>query len=182
MVHNKIKAFKCDKCEKMFSTNQTLNIHIDRVHENLRPWKCERCDKRFGVKENLNKHVERIHENVKINCTVCDKALKKDCLRSHMEQVHEKQRPWKCLKCGNCFGFKRGLDIHMESVHENVKHQCLICDRAYTQMNRLKIHMKKHSHCELCKRSFVKQGHYEKHLAENHTFVPTNPNLTWSRN
>ena len=59
-VHNE-KAFECKICEKSFSNNQAMQIHVASVHEGKKLFKCEICDYSFSTKGNMNKHVESVH-------------------------------------------------------------------------------------------------------------------------
>ena len=50
------QTFKCDKCNKNFSTNSNLERHILNIHNNEKNFKCEFCDFKCHQKLNLNKH------------------------------------------------------------------------------------------------------------------------------
>ena len=42
-----------------------LNGHIKSIHENLRGFKCDKCEKQFNLIGSLNEHVKSVHENIK---------------------------------------------------------------------------------------------------------------------
>ena len=55
-------SFKCDTCEKNYSSKDDLRIHIDRVHLNKRIYNCDRCDKSFHSKAKLKRHIDSVHK------------------------------------------------------------------------------------------------------------------------
>ena len=42
-VHEKIKPFHCDVCDKKFSRKEHLKLHIERVHERKKAFMCDIC-------------------------------------------------------------------------------------------------------------------------------------------
>ena len=40
--------FKCEICEKHFSTNSTKNEHISTIHGRVKKFVCNICSKNFG--------------------------------------------------------------------------------------------------------------------------------------
>ena len=71
------QKYKCDKCEKYFSTKIRVKLHFERVHLNIKNQKCVPCDKEFFGKGDYISHVE----NMKIS--------NKRNLRRHMISVHQ---------------------------------------------------------------------------------------------
>ena len=64
-VHEGIKDFKCDKCDKAFASITTLKTHITYVHTNKRDHICEDCGKAFATKSAVNRHFLTVHKGVK---------------------------------------------------------------------------------------------------------------------
>ena len=49
-------TFKCNQCNKMFSTNANLKRHIENILDKIKNHQCEFCDFKCNAKENLRKH------------------------------------------------------------------------------------------------------------------------------
>ena len=56
--------FKCEICEKTFSTKQRKRQHI-KTHEGQRNYKCDSCGKSFTTSGNLKIHINVVHEGQK---------------------------------------------------------------------------------------------------------------------
>ena len=52
-VHEKIKEFNCDRCNKIFSKGHNLKVHVQTVHEKERNFICQICKKGFGILKTL---------------------------------------------------------------------------------------------------------------------------------
>ena len=47
----KLKLFKCDHCQKGFSTHTIIDVHRRRVHLNERLNPCEECNSTFATEK-----------------------------------------------------------------------------------------------------------------------------------
>ena len=92
--HNKnFEPFKCEQCEKTFTTKNSLLVHTKSVHEGVRH-NCEQCDKIYKSREVLNWHVQTVHNNMvftfKCKTENCDKIYKnKGTLNEHIRRDHK---------------------------------------------------------------------------------------------
>ena len=48
--------YKCNTCQKEFSTYSNLKRHTDNIHDKIKQYKCEFCDFCAAQKPNLKKH------------------------------------------------------------------------------------------------------------------------------
>ena len=60
----KLKLFKCDHCQKGFSTHTIIDVHRRRVHLNERLNPCEECNLTFATERNLSRHRNLCHIDV----------------------------------------------------------------------------------------------------------------------
>ena len=63
--------FKCPKCNKLFSHNNTVHAHIRSVHEGIK-YGCNHCDYQATQPGHLKTHIQSKHEGVKYACNQCD--------------------------------------------------------------------------------------------------------------
>ena len=60
-------------------------------------------------------------------------------LKHHILSIHEKIKPFKCVKCNFCFGRKNALNMHVAIVHEGRKpHMCDICGSTFAKKDHLR--------------------------------------------
>ena len=71
-VHTDKSPFKCDSCNKSFTSVSQLNGHIKTVRR--RDFNCGSCDKSFKTSSHLNTHTKTVHEGKRDNiCQTCGK-------------------------------------------------------------------------------------------------------------
>jgi uncharacterized Zn-finger protein len=81
----------------------------------------------FGRKDQLREHAQNVHEKLKLyECEQCSKRFEfKVNLRGHIKYLHEK--PYKCEICLMKFGKKSELTAHDKKVHEKPQpYECKI--------------------------------------------------------
>lgn len=108
------KIFRCEICS--FQTG-----YLAFLHKHMRSHKkghlCSHCSKIFGSLETYNQHL-------------------KEVVYGSFGQVQ-----FGCVVCGKQFAAKRYLKTHMDVHRDKRRHQCLHCDRSFTQKLRLTHHM-----------------------------------------
>ena len=165
------ELYKCDKCEKSFTSEQTFSIHM---LQHL--FQCDKCDKSFPYEHKLKQHI-LVHMDRKSSklytCEKCDKSLtSKYTLKIHMLQHSfqcdqcEKSFPnrdklkqhmtvhtttaFKCYQCNQCnqcgdiFASEYGLRVHSQ-VHAGKPHKCELCSKRYRTKRHLNLHVRTHA-------------------------------------
>ena len=66
------KNLECDQCGKSFTTPLSFYRHGKIVHEKVKPFICETCDKIFATKGNLQLHNQRNHQVGRIPVSISD--------------------------------------------------------------------------------------------------------------
>jgi len=73
-VHEKVRAFECDICNKQFGQRSSLKEHILVHHKKEKPFNCEFCGKAFGHKANFTRHTKTVHKHSSENIEDEDKT------------------------------------------------------------------------------------------------------------
>ena len=80
-----MKNYNCNKCNQNFSTNQSLERHINKKNkcDIELDYKCEHCKKSFKYKKNLKEHFEKTKCNINENTD--EKMALKDILNKTID-------------------------------------------------------------------------------------------------
>jgi len=169
------KNFECEKCEKKFNSQESLDMHMISSLFEKDKHVCKTCSKEYKHKKDLDRHT-RIHDEessiVNISCDECGKVFtRKSNLYKHRGRKHglyylnfEKARKvlktedgsFECKICHEKFAEDEWnkLDTHLvlkeclnsESLNDDSLFQCQNCEKAYQDKNSLQRHMKLKHH------------------------------------
>ena len=59
-VHEGVKNYKCDLCDKVYSRPTDIKRHIIGVHEGQKNYKCDICGKAFKQSSHLKRHIKNL--------------------------------------------------------------------------------------------------------------------------
>ncbi|CAJ0928518.1 unnamed protein product, partial [Mesorhabditis belari] len=84
--------FSCDRCDKVFGKQSSLNRH-KYEHSGQRPYKCDTCEKAFKHKHHLTEH----------------------------KRLHSGEKPFECAKCHKRFSHSGSYSQHMSHRYSYCK-------------------------------------------------------------
>lgn len=117
-VHNKVKPFTCNTCDKAFATNSDLKQHMV-VHGQGKMFSCEICNRQFSNRDSIILHRKQHSQQRTHFCSVCNKGFyKASCLNRHL-RTHTGERPYECTFCLKCFSQSTTLKAHRNKCLKN---------------------------------------------------------------
>lgn len=106
-------TYKCNDCEKCFSTSHGLEVHVRRTHSSeLKPYPCDLCPKSFGHSLSLAQHRTTHTQERCFQCKTCGKCFKRSSTLSTHLLIHSDTRPYSCIHCGKRFHQKSDMKKH----------------------------------------------------------------------
>ena len=142
------------------NTSQLLTVkkvktHIKKEHFGFKPYQCPVCQMMILQKGHLKVHIEKQHPDDQIGlmkkALANHKIARNDFLSLEVktsldngsnDQKKSQKKPQICHLCSNSFYNMKGLNRHIESVHEKKKpYLCDICSHSFTQKGHLNAHI-----------------------------------------
>ncbi|XP_014359581.2 zinc finger protein 28-like isoform X1 [Papilio machaon] len=176
MKTHDIGTFKCDHCDKIFSTLVKKKFHEKYTHNKAIRYitNCPHCELSFTSYYQRNRHIFNEHNTSNYKCNVCDKTfILKSKLTTHIKKNHLMERDHICTVCGKGFFMKRLLNEHMITHNGERIFKCAMCNKAYARKRTLREHMRIHNNdrrfkCGLCSLAFVQKCSLKSHMLSNH--------------
>ena len=155
--HSKGGCYTCHVCSKEFKHTEKFTFHLTSVHQiGEYKYKCDQCDKVFHVDYLLAKHKRLNHESPRVICDICGEELLND----------------------------KGLEIHLQSVHNLYKiteedkiKKCDKCEIVFKDPKEFNNHLKtclddpKDFKCKFCDSVWVSHLSLEQHIIVDHQML-----------
>ena len=127
-IHNAVRLYKCDDCEKLFTNSSNLKQH-KRIHTNYRPYNSDDCDKAFKTNGNLKRHT-RIHIGVTRpnKCDFCDKTFIQIGLLKQQQITHTEVKTFKNEYGELNFHQRTSLKSRISSQSDKRPYKCISFD------------------------------------------------------
>lgn len=155
-----------------FISYNALAAHLTEAHGRNIETMCKMCHLQLPSKADLETHRCSFATNSCdiLVCFVCYEEFSHiSGLKTHVETQHQLA----CFTCMKVLRSRRAYRKHTRTFHEpNVlKHKCNICEKYFTKMSKLKLHLrvahkrrvKVASKCPYCRKPCPKD--YKKHVA-----------------
>jgi len=193
--HEDADSFKCELCDKSYSSVKNLERHRAEKHGNNVLYQCELCPYKASWPSGLKRHVQLIHETESCpshQCSDCNFSTKyKQSLKEHIQSFHLNPDNCNkvCVECNRTFISKRGYTQHMKAYHvkgstrknsaqpqDGELHRCSECD--YT--SKIKSYLLRHfktNHgtasfmCDTCGNEYRTNKQLKCHLRDKHSGI-----------
>ena len=165
-VHDRNTAVKenkntCNKCEEIFKTQKSLDVHVKEKHE--RVYKCDLCVFQSKSVITLEQHKEDKHNTLN-KCMKCKKTfLNEDMFRKHIEihEVKSRMEEFNCDTCDFQNTKRKALKDHLEASpgHKpsQKNYECKDCKEVFRSYYNLMNHRSsEHPTTKACR--YFKQG------------------------
>ncbi|KAG5896120.1 hypothetical protein JTB14_006907 [Gonioctena quinquepunctata] len=171
-MHNDDGFFSCHMCDYRKDTKKTFQIHI-KSHD---LYKCEKCSRILKSKLCAYKHSKSHSVENTVQCEICGKNLKKQCLPIHKKILHSDDRNALITKCPICskeYQNPSSLRQHYSAIHKelgiDVSVVCDICGMRLSCKGKLPQHLRTHTGdkpfaCEACPKRFIAKDILAAHM------------------
>lgn len=172
--HRVIKKLSCPRCQKVYSAQAYLSMHMKKKHrmkapKNEFPYECEFCKKKFRRSTNFKNHV-RVHTGIRpFDCKECGKRFSQAAYLVIHTRTHTKEKPFPCTLCDRAFISGSLLGNHYKRHNDIRPHKCDQCEQCFHTPHDLREHTRsKHTdekpfQCDVCGRVFAKQQFLRQH-------------------
>lgn len=169
--------YKCDKCDRRFSSVSGRNYHCKQAHNSVYDMhfsaECDHCGMTFKNRVFYARHQAKLKGSP--TCYLCWKDFPtKEELDKHMDMEHFTDLPFVCEICHVRFVALKNLNHHLRTRHYNDKpFQCDLCPHRSTRKDALEIHIRgchlgeKPHQCSMCEKRFSQRTDLRKHEARH---------------
>lgn len=169
-LHNDRKRYACHLCDFETESKTMFRNHL-RGHDT---YKCEKCERILKNKLSAYKHSKtHLAPNI-VQCEICGKYLKKQCLYMHRRNLHsEGSQTYKCPICSKEYVHSSSLRQHYSSFHKelgiDLSVVCDICGMKLSCKAKLDQHHRTHTGekpfaCTICQKRCISRDVLLSHM------------------
>ena len=168
------KVFSCNICEKKYSTQVSLQIHVGATHTGVR-FPCTICPYEATREHSLKEHMTRHTGERPFTCEICSKTFSFQSNHGFHMKLHQRKasetitKEASCPLCNKILSSTKSLLSHTKLVHERSEsHQCKTCGKILNSSKSLSEHILRHENsdrfvCGVCDKKFNQKVHLKTH-------------------
>lgn len=110
------KPYKCKVCTSAFVRESDYITHMN-IHKSIKPFTCDYCGRQFSRKYNWLRHTREHELPKKFKCNICSKQFHRAYYLTEHSRVHTGERPYSCNICGKTSATKTNHNKHIVIHH-----------------------------------------------------------------
>ncbi|XP_053663345.1 zinc finger protein 845-like [Anopheles marshallii] len=151
--------YLCSQCSKNFPSRIALSDHERGGCGKSPIYPCDKCDKRYSSYNSLKMH-RTLHENqLPFVCSFCGKKFRTKGQQKVHERSHTGEKPFQCDKCTRAYSYRESLVVHLSTHTGVMRYGCKDCDQRFTCITNLQAHRRVYHRSRVASTGQLKKSH-----------------------